>query len=83
MKKGYVKDFFGNDTEMQSWIFENGIEVHEFKETGKNQARMGPERCGKIIFFAHFEQFKNTEKKNGSRICILEPLCLQSDIYYI
>lgn len=29
MTKGYVKDFFGNDTEMQSWIFENGIEVYE------------------------------------------------------
>lgn len=29
MTKGYVKDFFGNDTEMRSWIFDNGIEVYE------------------------------------------------------
>ena len=29
MTKGYVKDFFGNDTEMQKWTFENGIEVYE------------------------------------------------------
>ena len=29
VQKGYVKDFFGNDTEMQSWIFDNGIEVYE------------------------------------------------------
>lgn len=29
MTKGYVKDIFGNDTEMQSWIFDNGIKVYE------------------------------------------------------
>lgn len=29
VQKGYVKDFFGNDTEMQKWIFDNGIEVYE------------------------------------------------------
>lgn len=26
MTKGYVKDFFGNATEMQSWIFDNDIQ---------------------------------------------------------
>lgn len=26
MTKGYVKDFFGKDTKMRSWIFDNGID---------------------------------------------------------
>ncbi|MDD6481852.1 MAG: hypothetical protein PUF65_06265, partial [Lachnospiraceae bacterium] len=53
--------------------------VHESEKVSKNQARMETQKYSKIIFFTYFKQSTITKKKKGSRVCALEPLCLQSE----